>query len=87
MLLKRMNVISDSRNWYYSVNIHKSICFYINRDRSIERISLVDIETSDPVIRHDMKTLCYMENITIDDGELLNVDALLNLVRREDTYA
>ena len=33
---------------------------------------------------HDTKTLCYMEQITLDDGELLNVDALMALARRED---
>lgn len=87
MLLKRINEISDSNDWYYRVNLHKSICFRINRDRTIERISLVDIDRDEPSFRHDVQTLCYMENITIDDGELLNVDALLDLARREDADA
>lgn len=84
MLLKRINEISDSTDWYYRVNLHKSICFHINRDRSIDRISLVDIDTCEPSYRHEVKSLCYMENITIDDCELLNVEALLALAKRED---
>lgn len=87
MLLKRINEISDSSDWYYRVNLHKSICFHINRDRSIERISLVDIDSDEPSFRHEVKSLCYMECLTIDDCELLNTDALMALARREDANA
>lgn len=86
MLLKRINEICTPEDWYYRVNLDKSICFRINRDCSIERISLIDISNNDPVVRHDVQCLCYMENITIDDFELLKVDALLDLARREDEW-
>lgn len=86
MLLKRDNTISNANAWFYHLNKHKSFCFNINNDRSIESIGLVDSFIYDPELKnwHDLKTLCYMENITMDDGELLNVDALLALARRED---
>lgn len=82
MLLKRENVISDSVRWFYRLNNHKMICFDIERDRSINGIGLIDLEGKDHW--HVTKTLCYMDQIIIDDGELLNVDALMALVRRED---
>lgn len=82
MLLKRINEISDSSDWYYRVNLHKSICFDIDRDRSINSIGLIDLEGGEHW--HVTKTLCYMDQIVIDDGELLNVDALMALARRED---
>lgn len=79
-----MNEISGLRYWFYRVNLHKSICFYIDKDRSIEKISLVDIDSDEPSYGYEVKNLCYMESITIDDGELLNVDALLALAKVED---
>ena len=87
MLLKKMNEISGLRYWFYRVNLHKSIRFTIDRDHSIEEILLVDIDDEKPSFRHEVKNLCFMENITIDDGELLNVDALLDLAGREDADA
>ena len=83
MLLKRDNVISDNTAWFYPLNNHKTVCFEIERDRSIERIGLINCKENKGQW-HDIKTLCYMENITMDDGELLNVDALLALAKRED---
>ena len=82
MLLKRENVISDSMSWFYRLNDHKMICFDIERDRSINSIGLIDLEGEEHW--HATKTLCYMDQIVIDDGELLNVDALMALARRED---
>ena len=86
MLLKRDNMISTENTWCYHLNNHKSLYFEINNDRSIESIGLVDGLKYEPELHnwHDLKTLCYMENITIDDGELLNVDALFALAARED---
>lgn len=83
MLLKRDNKISDSLEWFYPLNSYKTICFEIESDRSIEEIGLINCLTND-IEWHDVKTLCYMENVTLDDGELLNIDALLALARRED---
>lgn len=82
MLLKRENVISDSMSWFYRLNDHKMICFDIERDRSINSIDLIDLEGKEHW--HNTKTLCYMDQIVLDDGELLNVDALMALARRED---
>ena len=82
MLLKRENAISDSMSWFYRLNDHKMICFGIERDRSINSIGLIDLKGKEHW--HDTKTLCYMDQIVIDDGELLNVDALMALARRED---
>lgn len=89
MLLKRDNTISTECVWFYRVNEHKTICFEIEKDRSIESIGLVDSLVYDCDLKnwHDVKTLCYMEQITLDDGELLNVDALLALAKREDANA
>ena len=84
MLLKRENVISDSMSWFYRLNDHKMICFDIERDRSINSIGLINLDPEGKDHWHDIKTLCYMEQITLDDGELLNVDALMALARRED---
>lgn len=83
MLLKRDNVLSDERCWWYRLNDHKAIAFEINRDRSIESVILANAKTFDSE-DFDVKTLCYMENITLDDGELLNIEALLALAKRED---
>lgn len=83
MLLKRDNTISNGMAWWYEVNDHRNIVFFINRDRSIESVRLLNSRSGDDMW-FDIKTLCYMENITIDDGELLNVDALFALARRED---
>lgn len=89
MLLKRDNTISTECAWFYHLNEHKTICFNIEHDRSIESIGLIDSFKYDRDMKnwYDVKTLCYMENITIDDGELLNVDALLALAKREDANA
>lgn len=86
MLLKRDNKLSKEDAWFYHLNGHKTICFNIEKDRSIESIGLIDSFKYDQELKnwHDLKTLCYMENITLDDGELLNVDALLALAKRED---
>ena len=83
MLLKRDNIISDNTAWFYPLNNHKTVCFEIERDRSIEKVGLINYNEFTGQW-FDVKTLCYMENITIDDGELLNVDALMALAKRED---
>ena len=87
MLLKRENVISDGMSWSYRLNNHKTIAFNIERDRTIISIGLIDLNPEGKDYWHGLKTLCYMENITLDDGELLNVDALMALARREDENA
>lgn len=89
MLLKRENVISKDDAWYYHFNKHKTICFVIEHDRSIKSIGLLDAFKFDPDLKnwYDVKGLHYMEEITLDDGELLNMDALLALAGREDTNA
>jgi len=84
MLLKRENDISDGMSWFYRLNDHKMICFDIERDRSINSIGLINLDTEGKDHWYDTKTLCYMDQIVIDDGELLNVDALMALARRED---
>lgn len=84
MLLKRENMISDNMSWFYRLNNHKVICFNIERDRSINSIGLIDLSPEGEDHWHDTKTLCYMEQIVIDDGELLNIDALLALAKVED---
>ena len=86
MLLKRDNIISDNTAWFYPLNNHKTVCFEIERDRSIEKVGLINYNEFTGQW-FDVKTLCYMENITLDDGELLNVDALLALAKREDENA
>lgn len=86
MLLKRDNVISDDEIWWYRLSAHKGLGFEINRDHSIESVILSNSKTCE-ADDFTIKTLCYMENITIDDGELLNVDALLALAKREDENA
>ena len=83
MLLRRDDFISDTGTWFYALNKNKMICFEIERDRSIEKVGLINCRENKGQW-FDVKTLCYMENITIDDGELLNVDALLALAKRED---
>lgn len=83
MLLKRDNRLSDDRCWWYPLNDHKAIAFEINRDRSIESVILANAKTFDSE-DFDVKTLCYMDMLTIDNGEMLNVDALLALAKRED---
>lgn len=84
MLLKRNNKVSDSDVWQYPISKHRAICFFIESDRSIDMIGLIDWRKASEMALFDIKSLCYMENITIDDGELLNVDALMALARRED---
>jgi len=84
MLLKRENVISGSVSWFYRLNDHKMICFDIERDRSINSIGLINLDPEGKDYWYHTKTLCYMDQIVIDDGELLNVDALMALARRED---
>lgn len=83
MLLRRDDFISETGAWFYALNKNKMICFEIERDRSIEKVGLINCNECTGQW-FDIKSLCYMENITIDDGELLNVDALLALARRED---
>lgn len=87
MLLKRIDEICDYRDWYYRVNLNKCIHFKINRDHSIELISLVDIESNEPSFRHEVKSLCYMESLTKNDFDLLDTDELLELARWEDNNA
>lgn len=84
MLLKRDNKVSDSGIWMYPVSEHKTFCFDIERDRSINRIGLIDWRKTIDITWFELKTLCYMEMLTIDDGELLDLDALIALARRED---
>lgn len=89
MLLKRDNVISKDDAWHYHFNKHKTICFIIENDRSIKSIGLLDAFEFDPDLKnwYDVKGLHYMEDITLDDGELLNVDALFTLAGKEDNNA
>ena len=89
MLLKRDNKLSKEDAWFYHLNKHKTICFNIEHDRSIVSIGLLDAFKYDPELKnwYDVKGLHYMEEIILDDGELLNVDALLALAKREDANA
>lgn len=84
MLLKRNNEISKDHYWFYNLKPTKAICFEIENDRSINAVGLTDVTVDNKCEWFNLKTLCYMENITLDDGELLNVDALLALAKRED---
>lgn len=84
MLLKRENVISDNMSWFYRVNDHKMICFDIERDLSINSIGLINLDPEGKDHWYDTKTLCYMDQIVIDDGELLNVDSLMIMIAQEE---
>jgi len=81
MLLK--NEMSTDTFFSYRFNDHKRIELFCDEDRSINMIALINENNSD-VFTFEPKGLCYVENITIDDGELLKVDSLLALAKRED---
>lgn len=72
--------------YFYTVNDHKKICISMEKDRSIRSIGLLDsLVPFDTEYRNwlDLKQLCYIENITIDDGKLLKSDALIRVVEQE----
>ena len=83
MLLKRENAISDSMSWFYRVNDHKMICFDIERDRSINSIGLINLDPEGKDHWYETKTLCYMDQIILDDGDL-DVDRLMIMIAREE---
>ena len=73
--------------YFYTVNDHKKICISMEKDRSIRSIGLLDsLVPFDTEYRNwlDLKQLCYIENITFDDGKLLKSDALIRVVEQEE---
>lgn len=73
--------------YFYTVNDHKKICISMEKDRSIRSIGLLDsLVPFDTEYKNwlDLKQLCYIENITFDDGKLLKSDALIRVVEQEE---
>lgn len=86
MLLKRDNQRSTECKHIYDLNDHKSLVILTEKDREIKYIGLMNMQKPS-YESFAINSLCYLENIAIDNGELLNIDALLALARREDANA
>lgn len=86
MLLKRDNQRSTECKHIYDLNDHKSLIILTEKDREIRSVGLMNMKKPS-YESFAVNSLCYLENIAIDDGELLNVDALMALAKREDTNA
>lgn len=86
MLLRRNNKDSNRVIHVYDLNDHKSIIISTICNTEISSITLCDFRKA-KLEEIELKTLSHIENITIDGGELLKIDALLDLADREDSAA
>jgi len=86
MLLRKIQDrdLGENGHYYrYTVSEKKLIDFFCDRDNSVLTINLVNNDTSE-IESYNIRSLFYMENITIDEGELLKTDALIRIINQED---